>query len=95
MLAEGDIFVYFLGCKGLSNDDVGVAGGIVFQEIYGRELVSKPAISSKKSWVRYTRKKKNITAKQQHNIPMVSGQLGRRVSDGAVITFTFRSYSTQ
>ena len=33
----------------LSNDDVGVARSTVCQEIRGRELVSKPAISSEKS----------------------------------------------
>ena len=38
--------MYFLGCKGLSNDDVGGgARGPVFQKIRGRELISKPAIS--------------------------------------------------
>ena len=47
---ETQLFVYFLACKGLSNDDVGVARGTVFQEIRGRELVSQPAISSTKSW---------------------------------------------
>ena len=31
----------FLGRGGLSNDDIGMARGIVFQEIRGRELVSK------------------------------------------------------
>ena len=43
------IFVYFLFGKGLSNDDVGVARGAIFQEkSYGGKLVSKPAISLKK-----------------------------------------------
>ena len=29
---ETQLFVYFLACKGLSHDDVGVARGTVFQE---------------------------------------------------------------
>ena len=33
LLDEENIFMYFLDCKGLSNDDVGVARGTVFQEI--------------------------------------------------------------
>ena len=40
--------------KGLSNDDVGVARGTVHRR-YGQKLVSKPAISSEKSWVGYRR----------------------------------------
>ena len=43
------IFTYLLVCKGLSNDDVGGAGGTIFQEIHGRERGSKPAISLKKN----------------------------------------------
>ena len=40
--------------EGLSNDGVGVARGTVFSgDTYGRELVSKPAISFKKSWGGY------------------------------------------
>ena len=37
----------FLFAKGLSNDDVGVARGAVFEE-YGPGMFSKPAISLKK-----------------------------------------------
>ena len=43
---EENICISFLVCGGLSNDDVGVARGTLFQEIRpGGELVSKPAIS--------------------------------------------------
>ena len=35
--------------KGLSNDDAGVARGAAYFRRYGRELVSKPAISFKRS----------------------------------------------
>ena len=50
------VFMYFLVCKGPSNDDVGVARSTVFQEMRGGELVSKPAISRKKSWGGYRSK---------------------------------------
>ena len=50
------IFTCFRVCKGRSNDDVEGARGTVFQEIHGRELVSKPAISSKKRWGGYRSK---------------------------------------
>ena len=43
------IFICFLVCEGLSSDDFGVARGTLFQERYGRKLVSKPAISLKNS----------------------------------------------
>ena len=52
---QAQLFLYFLVCKGLSNDDVGVAWGNAFLRIYGGELVSKPAISLKKSWEGYRR----------------------------------------
>ena len=42
--------MYSLVCKGLSNDDVGVARGAPYFRRYGQELVSKPAISLKKRW---------------------------------------------
>ena len=45
---KNTIFTYFPVCKGLSNDDVEGARGIVLQE-----LVSKPAISVKKHWGSY------------------------------------------
>ena len=56
-------FTYFLVCKGLllllllllSHDDVGVARGIPYFRRYGRELVSKPAISRNKCWGGYYR----------------------------------------
>ena len=47
---ETQLFVYFLACKGLSNDDVGVARGTVFQEVRPGAGFKKPAISLKKSW---------------------------------------------
>ena len=50
-----NVFVYSLARKGPSNDDAGAAWGTAFQEIHGRELVSKPAILSKKSWGSYRR----------------------------------------
>ena len=50
-------FVNVLVCKGLSHDDVGVAWGIVFQEIRPvSQLISKPAISLKKCWGGYRSK---------------------------------------
>ena len=51
---EKNVFVYVFVCKELSGDDVGVARAAVFQEIR-QEMVSKPAISSKKSWGGYRR----------------------------------------
>ena len=41
--------MHFLVCRGLSNDDVGVARGTVSQETRPGAGVSKPAISSKKN----------------------------------------------
>ena len=35
-----NIFVYVLGCKGLSNEDIEVARAPYFRR-YGRELISK------------------------------------------------------
>ena len=52
---EKSILKHFLGCEGLSDDDVGAARGTVFQEIRPDVLVSKPAISLKKSWGGYRR----------------------------------------
>ena len=46
---------YVLVREGLSTDDVGVARGAPFFRRCGRELVSKPAISLKKSWRGYRR----------------------------------------
>ena len=45
---KNNVFNYSLVCKGLPNNDAGVAMGTVVQEIDGRELVSKPAMSLKK-----------------------------------------------
>ena len=45
---EKNIFAMIV-CKGLSNDTSGRLGAPYFRR-YGRELVSKPAISLKKSW---------------------------------------------
>ena len=42
---ERNIFIYFLVCKGLSNDITSGWQGAPYFRIYGRELVSKPAIS--------------------------------------------------
>ena len=43
--------MYFLGGRGLSNGDIEVARDTVLSgDTAGRELVSKPAISSTKSW---------------------------------------------
>ena len=50
MLEKKYLHLYLLVCKGVSNDDVGVARGAPYSRIYGRELVSKPVIPSKKSW---------------------------------------------
>ena len=44
----------FSFCEGLSNDDVGVTRGSVFQEIRPGELLSKQAISLKKRSGRLT-----------------------------------------
>ena len=43
-------FRLVLVCEELSNDDLGMARGERYCRRYGRELVSKPAISLKKSW---------------------------------------------
>ena len=48
------VSIYFLVCKGLPIDDVGVSRDTVFQETRS-ELVLKPPISSKKSWGGYRR----------------------------------------
>ena len=53
------VLVYFLVCKGLSNVDVGMASGTVFQEV-SQELVSKPGISLKQSWEGYRRTTRGI-----------------------------------
>ena len=51
MLCEKYLFTYVLVRAGLSTDDVGVGqGGAPYFRRYGRELVSKPAISLNKSW---------------------------------------------
>ena len=42
--------MHFLGCKGLSNDDIDVAGGTVFQEIRPGGWFQKRLHSSQKSW---------------------------------------------
>ena len=47
---------YFLVSKGLSNDDVGGGKGHRIFRGYGRELVSKPAISLKNCWGGYRSK---------------------------------------
>ena len=44
----------------LSNDDVGVARGIVFRGCVG-ELVSRPAVSIMKSWGGYTAERLSCT----------------------------------
>ena len=47
---KNNVFKYFLVCKGLSNDDVGVGGkGHRISGDTAEELVSKPAISLKKN----------------------------------------------
>ena len=56
MCEKYSIFRYFLVCKGLSNDDVGVARGTVFQEIRPGGLFSKPMISLEKCWGGYYRR---------------------------------------
>ena len=55
LCCEENIFMYFLGCKGLLNNDVAVARDTVFQEIRPGELVSKPAIFAQESWGGYRR----------------------------------------
>ena len=45
----------FMFAKVCSNDDVGAAKCAVFSEDNGRELISKPEISLKKSWGGYRR----------------------------------------
>ena len=46
---KNTIFIYFMVCNKLSNDDVGVSRTPYFRR-YVRELVSKQAISLKKCW---------------------------------------------
>ena len=52
---EEKVFMYFLGCKGLSNDDVEVAGGTVLQGIRPGAGFKTAAISLKKRWGGYRR----------------------------------------
>ena len=47
---KNTVVAKFLVCKGLLNDDVGGARVATYFRRYGRELVSKPAISLKKCW---------------------------------------------
>ena len=54
---ENNTFKYTsLLAKGLPNDDVGVAKGAPYFRRYGRELVSKPAVSLKNRWGGYRSK---------------------------------------
>ena len=47
---EEHFFMCFLVCKGLSNNEVGGWQGAPYFRRYGRELVSKQAISLKIRW---------------------------------------------
>ena len=66
--AMKNVTPYIFGSwKSLSKDDVGVARGTVFQEIWSvTELVSKLAISLRKNWGGYRRKTtRTVPEKQQ------------------------------
>ena len=55
---ENAIFTFFLVCEGLSTNQSTTSGwrGSPFFRRYGGELISKPAISLKKSWGGYSSK---------------------------------------